>query len=212
MKQIKIKNQNHEKLKLQILDHIAKDILNYGFRNFTLDEVASNLHISKKMIYQVFQTKEELIRAVIIAQLGSPYNSIHKIFKEESSTVEKLINLSIVVEQYYSAFNPTSIKRLAHYFPELADYVEQFRNNRIIPLINQLLKDGKKKNLILDIPDQIIIEVFTSALGTIAESKSDNSTQYSYRQKFRQAFDILLNGILTNEGKQLLNYKLEVIK
>ena len=75
-----------------------------------------------------------------------------------------------------------------------------------------MLKDGKKKNLILDIPDQIIIEVFTSALGTIAESKSDNSTQYSYRQKFRQAFDILLNGILTNEGKQLLNYKLEVIK
>ena len=212
MKSIKIKNQNHEKLKLQILNDIAKNILNYGFRNFTLDEVASNIHISKKTIYKIFQTKEELIRAVIINQLGSPYNNIHKIIKEESSTVEKLINLSIVVEQYYSAFNPTSIKRLAHYFPELADYVEQFRTNRIIPLINQLLKDGKKKNLILDIPDQIILEVFTSALGTIAESKSDNSTQYSYHQKFRQAFDILLNGILTNEGKQLLNYKLEVIK
>lgn len=212
MKSIKIKNQNHEKLKLQILNDIAKNILNYGFRNFTLDEVASNIHISKKTIYKIFQTKEELIRAVIINQLGSPYNNIHKIIKEESSTVEKLINLSIVVEQYYSAFNPTSIKRLAHYFPELADYVEQFRTNRIIPLINQLLQDGKKKNLILDIPDQIILEVFTSALGTIAESKSDNSTQYSYHQKFRQAFDILLNGILTNEGKQLLNYKLEVIK
>ena len=157
MKSIKIKNQNHEKLKLQILNDIAKNILNYGFRNFTLDEVASNIHISKKTIYKIFQTKEELIRAVIINQLGSPYNNIHKIIKEESSTVEKLINLSIVVEQYYSAFNPTSIKRLAHYFPELADYVEQFRTNRIIPLINQLLQDGKKKNLILDIPYQIIL-------------------------------------------------------
>ena len=203
---------NKDELKSIILDHIAKDLLNHGFRNFTLDEVASNLHISKKMIYQIFQTKEELIRAVIIDQLSYPYSNVSKIIREESTIIEKLINLSNVVEQYYSAFNQTSIKRLAHYFPELADYVEQFRINRIIPLINQILKDGKKKNLILDIPDQIILEVFTSALGALAVSKPDSFTQYSYHQKFRQAFDILLNGILTNEGKQLLNYKLEVVK
>lgn len=203
---------NKDELKSIILDHIAKDLLNHGFRNFTLDEVASNLHISKKMIYTIFKTKEELIRAVIIGQLSYPYSNVSKIIKEESSIIEKLINLSIVVEQYYSAFNQTSIKRLAHHFPELADYVEQFRINRIVPLINQLLKDGKKKNLILDIPDQIILKVFTSALGAIAISKQEDFTPYSYHQIFRQAFDILLNGILTNEGKQLLNYKLEVIK
>lgn len=203
---------NKDELKSIIIDHIANDLLNHGFRNFTLDEVASNLHISKKMIYKIFQTKEELIRAVIIDQLSYPYRNVSKIIKVESSVVEKLFNLSIVVEQYYTAFNQTSIKRLAHYFPDLADYVEQFRINRIIPLINQILKDGKKKNLILDIPDQIILKVFTSALGAIAVSKKDDFTPYSYHQIFRQAFDILLNGILTNEGKQLLNYKLEVIK
>lgn len=212
MKSLKVKNQNQEKLRLQILDHIAKDLLNQGFKNFTLGEVASKLQISKKTIYKIFRTKEELLRAVIIDQLSYPYSNVSKIIKEESSTVEKLINLSNVAEQYYSAFNQTSIKRLAHYFPELADYVEHFRINRIIPLINKLLKDGQKKNLIFDIPDQIIIKVFTSALGAIAESKPDDFAQYSYHQTFRQAFDILLNGILTNKGKQLLNYKLEVTK
>ena len=205
-------NMNKDELKSMIMDYVAKDLLENGFRNFTLDEVSSNLHISKKMIYKIFKTKEELIRAVIINQLSYPDTNVNKIIKEESGIVEKLFNLSIIVEQYYSAFNQTSLKRLAHYFPELADYVEQFRINRIVPLIHQILKDGKKKNLIMDIPDQIILEVFTSALGTISASKRDNFTQYGYHQKFRQTFDILLNGILTQDGKNLLNNKPEVVK
>lgn len=164
-------NMNKDELKSMIMDYIAKDLLENGFRNFTLDEITSNLHISKKMIYKIFKTKEELIRAVIINQLSYPYSNVIKIIKEESGVVEKLINLSIIVEQYYSAFNQTSIRKLAQYFPELADYVEQFRINRIVPLIHHLLKDGKKNNLILDIPNQIILEVFTNTLGTISASK-----------------------------------------
>jgi AcrR family transcriptional regulator len=174
--------------------------------------MASELHLSKKTIYKYFRTKEELIRVVLIKQLTVAYREVVTIIQFQSNIIEKLMNLSIVVEQYYSVFNETSIERLKHKFKELADYVEQFRIHRIIPLINLMLRDGKTKKLILDIPDEIIIKVFTSALGAIAKSKTDNSSNYSYHQTFRQAFDILLNGILTKDGKQLLNYKLEVIK
>ncbi len=57
-----------------------------------------------------------------------------------------------MVEEYFTVFNEESLKRLKYHFPQLADYIEQFRSNRILPLISLLLKLGKKKNLILDMP------------------------------------------------------------
>ncbi|MBZ0201218.1 MAG: hypothetical protein K8H86_15200, partial [Ignavibacteriaceae bacterium] len=98
------------------------------------------------------------------------------------------------------------------YYPRLASDIENFRNTRVIPIIKTLLKIGKKKKMILDIPDEIILLVFTSALGHIADSEAEIFSKQSYHQTFRYAFNILLNGILTKKGRQILNYKLEVNK
>lgn len=208
MKPIEIINQNEDQVKSRILDHIEKKLSNQGFRNFTVDQIANELHISKKTIYKTFRTKEELIRSAIINQLTNPYRYVINIIEEERNTVEKFIELSKIVEQYYSAFNEISIERLRYDFRDLADYIEQFRIHRINPLINRLLKDGKEKELILDIPYEIIIKVFTSALGAIATSKSDNLSNYSYHQEFRLTFNILLNGILKEKGKKIFNQKI----
>ena len=212
MKPLEIINQNNDELKLRIQDHIAIDFSNHGFRNFALENIASELHISKKTIYKYFRTKEELIRAVLIKQLTVAYREVVTIIQAQSNIVEKFIDLSNMVEEYFTVFNEESVKRLKYHFPQLADYIEQFRLNRILPLVSLLLKLGRKKNLILDMPDEIILKVFSSSLGAIAESKSDSTSKFSYHQMFRQAFNMLLNGILTKKGKQLLNYKLEVIK
>lgn len=203
---------NSSQIRSEILNWVSSGFLKYGYKNFSIDDMAADLHISKKTIYKLFRSKEELIRASIIDQLGNPFRNVTHIIKKESDVVEKFIELSFLVEQYYSAFNERSIERLRYYFKDLADYVDQFRIHHIIPLINRLLKDGKNKELILDIPDEIIIKVFTSALGAIATSNSDNSCNYSYHQTFRHAFNILFNGILTQKGKQILNHNLEEIK
>lgn len=212
IKPLKIINQNNDELKLRIIDHIEKEFSNHGFRNFAVDRIVNDLHISKKTIYKYFRTKEELIRAVLIKQLTVAYWEVVTIIQAQSNIVEKFIDLSNMVEEYFTVFNEESVKRLKYHFPQLADYIEQFRSNRIVPLISLLLKLGRKKNLILDMPDEIILKVFSSSLSAIAESKSDHTSKFSYHQMFRQAFNMLLNGILTKKGKQLLNYKLEVIK
>lgn len=210
-KQIPI-NIKSKSLESEIIEYLKQEFLYSGFRNFSLDQVASELHISKKTIYKYYQTKEELIRTVLIKQLSAAYTEVIKIIQAKSNIVEKFVDLSNMVEKYFTVFNEASLKRLKYHFPQLADHIERFRFNRVVPLISLLLRVGKKKKMILDIPEEIILKVFTSALGQIVESKSDNISQSSYHHTFRQAFNMLLNGILTKKGKQLLNYKLEVIK
>lgn len=212
MKNKNFVNNNPPESEDEIITYLNNQFILYGFINFSLDELALRFQISKKTIYKRFETKEEIIRKVLIQQLSEAYTSFVSIIQSRITIVEMFIELSKIIEKYYSVFNETSIKNLDKYFPELAEYILNFRTIRIIPLVKILLKLGKKKLLILEIPDEIIIRVFNSALSDIVQSKSKIGVQQSYEELFRKSFNLLLNGILTKKGKQILINKTEVIK
>jgi len=205
-------NNEPAKSESEIISYLNNQFISYGFRNFSLDELASRFQISKKTIYKRFDTKEEIIRTVITQQLSDAYSNFVLAIQSRITIVEMFVELSKIIEKYYSVFNEASLKNLERYFPQLAIYIEQFRTNRIIPLVKILLKLGRKKQLILEIPDDIVIRVFNSALSEIVQSKSKIESQQSYEVLFRQAFNLLLNGILTKKGKQILINKTKVIK
>ena len=205
-------NTEPAELESEIISYLNKQFISSGFKNFSLDELASRFQISKKTIYKRFETKEDIIRTVITQQLSDAYTNFVATIQSPITIVEMFVELSKIIEKYYSVFNEASLKNLERYFPQLAIYIEQFRTNRIIPLVKILLKLGRKKQLILEIPDDIILRVFNSALSEIAQSKSNAESQESYRVLFGQSFDLLLNGILTKKGRQILINKSKGIK
>ncbi|MDT3695888.1 MAG: TetR/AcrR family transcriptional regulator [Ignavibacterium sp.] len=205
-------NNNPLESENEIITYLNNQFIFHGFRNFSLDELALKFRISKKTIYKRFETKEEIIRTVLIHQLSEAYTNFVSIIQSQITIVEMFVELSKIIEKYFSVFNETSIKNLNKYFPDLAEFIVNFRTSRIIPLVKILLKLGKKKQLILEIPDEIIIRVFNSALSDIVQSKSKIESQQSYEGLFRQSFNLLLNGILTKKGKQILINKIEVVK
>jgi len=109
-----------------------------------------------------------------------------------------------MIKDYFVIFKGESLNRLKHYHLKLANEIITFKNERVIPLIKLLLRDGRKQKIILDIQDEIIIRAFTSSLSSIAEKKNNGNDNLSYHIAFITAFNMLLNGILTKKGKQLL--------
>lgn len=195
----------------KIVDYLSRKFLLGGYKKFSMDQIASSLQISKKTIYKHFTNKEDIVRVVLVKNLNEAYNVVITILQARSNIVEKFIGLSDMVKKYISIFNDASLKRLNRDMPQLADEIIGFRENRVIPLIKLLLRVGKKKKIIIDLPNEIIMKVFTSSLGAIAESKYNNN-QSSYDQSFKKAFNLLLSGILTKKGHQIFKYKTEVIK
>ncbi|MFA3781476.1 TetR/AcrR family transcriptional regulator [Melioribacteraceae bacterium 4301-Me] len=174
-----------------------------GYHKFTMDELASELHVSKKTIYRSFPTKEELLRKMLIDKLSFAYTVIVSNIQAQTNVVEKFIEFSKIIQEYFVLFNDESLYRLKHYYPKLADEIINLKKERVIPLIKLLLRVGRKKKIILDIPDNIIIKVFTAALSSISQMKKSYN-EIEYQKTFESAFELLLNGILTKKGKQLL--------
>jgi AcrR family transcriptional regulator len=197
---------------MRLLNFLGEKYLEKGYQNYRVADLASELNIIKKTFYKHFRNKEDLVREVLTKYLRDAYTTVVTIIQAKSNVVEKFLSLSKMVEIYFKIFNETSIARLKQYQPQLAVQINEFRSNRVIPLIKLLLKIGSRKKLIINIPPEIILQTFTAALGSIIDNKFIGTTDYSFRHTFKYAFYMLLNGILTKKGKQYLNHKIEETK
>lgn len=197
------KNILNEEIERKLINLIENKFSVDGFQKISMNQLAKELHISKKTIYKNFILKENLIRKVLVEKISFAYTIIITNIQAKSNIVEKFVELSHMIQEHFVLFNNDSLQLLKHYHPNLANEIITFRNERVIPLIKLLLRVGRKKKIISDTPDEIIIKVFTTSLGSIAQMKN-NFYKASYQKTFEAAFEMLLNGILTKKGKQLL--------
>ena len=77
-------------MKEKIIYKAEELFLTLGFKNVTMDDIASAMGISKKTIYAHFSNKTELVSAVTFSVLEYIYQGIEKI---KESTVNPIVEL-----------------------------------------------------------------------------------------------------------------------
>ena len=193
-----------EEYKDLITDFISDRLMSDGYKKITLEEITSNLAISKKTVYKVFSSKEELARSIFIGELNNAYNGLIQVLQEKSSIVTKIEKLSKIIENYIRLFNETSLNNLRKEFPGLWKEIVLFRKERVLPLINVFLNHSKKHNLIVDYDNELIIKLFSTSLTISTEKSNLKNKKSTYQYVFQSIYEILLNGIMTKKGKKLL--------
>lgn len=187
-----------------ISDFILTHYYANGYRKFTVEDVASGTSISKKTIYKIFSDKEEILRTILINKLNDAYNNLILLLQEKSSMIQKIYELSGIIEKYIFLFNEESLNYLKKEFPTLWKEIILFRKHKVIPLFYFLLNHAKKDNLIIDYPNELIIKLFSSSLDISIDKNFLSHNKYSQQSVFQDVFDILVNGLLAKKGKKLL--------
>ena len=75
-----------------IVQHAAKTFLSNGYKTVTMDEVASDLGVSKKTLYEIFGNKEGLIRLSLEFQ----FQELREVFEDALS-----LNLDAISEMHF---------------------------------------------------------------------------------------------------------------
>lgn len=195
---------NTKEYKVLISDFINDKMMDEGYKKITLEEITSNLAISKKTVYKVFSSKEEIARSIFIGELTKAYQRLIQLIQEKSSMVMKIENLGEMIGRYIRLFNDASLHNLKKEYPNLWKEIVFFRKERVIPLINLLLNHSKKHDLIIDYPNELIIKLFSTSLTISTEKSYLVHNKSDCQTVFQSIFDILLDGILTKKGKKLL--------
>jgi len=137
----------------------------YGIRSVTMDEIAAQLGISKKTIYQSFADKDELVAAVFEKHMVENKAKC-LIDKEESKDAIHEIFLDLdMMDEMLKAMNPYILYDLEKYHPNVFKKFIDYKNKFLQKLIADNIKRGIQKEVYRH---DINIDIMTKLrLGTI---------------------------------------------
>lgn len=195
----------------RILQKAADLFLIYGIRSITMDEIALQLGISKKTIYQFFADKNELVSAVIIKILEHNRSCCQSYRKIARNAVHEIFLAMEMVQEMFENMNPSMLFDIEKYHPVAYERFVHYKNNFLHRTIKENLEWGIKEELYRD--DINIAIVTLIRLETIMVPFSQNifsGQRFKMSEVQQQLIEQFLFGVASLKGyKLILKYKEE---
>ena len=190
------KAADREKLRQDIILSTI-EVFNDRGVTFTMSDVATNIHISKKTIYKEFDTKEELLDTVVDYIFDNIKAKEEQIMNDKSlSTVDKLRKILGAMPENYRDIDFQNVYPFLEKFPDVCRKM-QYRLATGWENTISLIEQGKKEGVVRKNVDIRFIKVMLEA--SIEKVLSDDMlsrTGINYIDALDQIVDILVNGML----------------
>lgn len=175
-----------------------------GFYKIPIDDIAVSLKMSKKTIYKHFATKDELVREVAYQFIKIHSSNISNIINNEFNAVEKLFHIFRYLGNMLISINEKWFSDIQSQAPEIWTEIEVFRSRFMTQNISKIIEQGKKEKYVVNYPSPIMINVFISSIRGIINPAFIVNSKIPAFKALESTLDILMNGILTLKGKNLL--------
>lgn len=131
-----------------ILKETLGYFLKYGVKNFTMDDIANKLGVSKKTLYQMFCNKENLLFEAVDELWESFLVQIHEIEQEEINPLQKIVKIYDCAFQTLKTMDPVFLKSLQNYQKNVMDKYQSHRSYFLNDVIKKLMLEAKSNNQI----------------------------------------------------------------
>lgn len=189
------------------IQHKAGELFKrYGIRSVTMDEIASQLGISKKTIYQFYSDKEALVKDIfkdITDQnkrkctyfKGISENAVHEQYLAGDSTQEIFNDMNTSVLFDLNRFHPAV-------FAEFEKFKKQFLFNSIKENIQRGIKEGLfRKDIDINIITWLRLEMISGVFHN-EEVITGKTKPNRFEDEMK---DFFLHGICTEKGLNLIS-------
>jgi TetR/AcrR family transcriptional regulator, cholesterol catabolism regulator len=114
----------------------------YGVRSVTMDEIATQLGISKKTIYQFFADKEEIVAAVFQSMISQHKDCCLKDKESAIDPVHEIFLAYDMVMEMFRHMNASIIYDLMKYHPQVYTKFHEFKTKFLHQMISSNLEKG----------------------------------------------------------------------
>lgn len=189
----------------KILVYAQSRYLKEGFYKISMDNLAVDLRISKKTIYKYFPAKENLVEGVAYFTMDMLGEKVDNILSSGSDVITKITGFIELLGIFVTQVSEKWLTDIKIHMPSVWERIDNFRAQKIYAVFSKIIEQGKKENIFLDIPNEIIITIMVASLRAIVNPDFLFHNKFSYKEAMKITLEILFNGILTDKGKKLLN-------
>ena len=134
-------------MKEEIVKRALNDFMQYGFKTFTIDDLASKMGISKKTLYEHFPSKNDLVEAVLDYALDMSCKNVETFVQGDGSVIENVYRNQKKVKEIFNINSDRPIWELQKYYSKTYERMEIEFAKSDARFIDKLLEKGWKEGL-----------------------------------------------------------------
>lgn len=178
----------------------------YGVKSITMDDIAKELGISKKTIYQHFNDKDAIVKEVVEQELACEKIDIERLEAEANDPIEEVLRTSDYIQASFGTISPVLLHDLKKYHPKAWGLFQKHKHEHIIQGIIDNLRRGiglgyYRDNINVDVLARMRVEQIEMAFDPAIFP----TQKFSIIDVHVQLIHHFLRGILTDKGFTLYN-------
>jgi len=177
----------------------------YGIRSVSMDDIAAQLGMSKKTLYQYYTDKDELVNAVFDIVLQSNKTQCIECSKKGENAIHEVFLSFDMVEEMLANMNPSVLFDMEKYHPSAFKNFEDFRKGFLYKQIKNNLERGIKEELYREEIDTDVLSRYrlhSVLLSFNPDVFPSNKTNLVYIEQ--QLLECFLYGLATPKGQKLI--------
>lgn len=176
--------------------------LQYGFKSFTMDDLAYELGMSKKTLYEHFTSKNQLVEECL--------NDLLETFKKidfvegDGNVIENVFNCIETHQEMYKVTSNRPILELKRYYSKLYEKINQEFQELDYCRIEKMIEKGKKEGLFRDTIEKNYSKMYYHILNEISNGEKFNHGEYTFQQVKRLNLEYMFRILVNEKGLRVL--------
>ena len=198
-------------MKDQILIKATDMFLTLGYKSVTMDDIAAEMGISKKTIYQHFSNKGALVKESTLHLFETISCGIDDICALGKNPIEELFVIKEFVMKNLKNESTSPIYQLQKYYPKIHKtlMIRQFDKMGDCVIVN--LEKGIEQGLFRkEINSPLIARFYFAGMTSLKDTEIFNPEQFTSKEVQVCYLEYHLRGICTEKGIQKLEQLLKI--
>jgi len=192
-------------MKQKIIEKANDMFLSFGFKSVTMDDLASEMGISKKTIYANFKNKTKLVEATTDHLFCIISDGIDAILEEGKEPIEELFAIKAFVMYHLKDEKTSPQYQLQKYYPKIHNNLKVKQFETMQECVKENLERGIKKGVFRDTIDiEIISRLYFMGMIGIKDQEMFPNQSFPVSKLMTDYLEYHVRGITTEKGLKIL--------
>lgn len=191
------------------LDRVEKLFIRYGIKSITMDDVAADLGISKKTLYQMVESKDALVINVLQRHIAREKANCLDLARHAANALEEIFIIMDSNSQEMAQMKHNIINDLQKYHREAWELIQTFHFEFVFKVIKDNLHRGREEGLYReDFDIDILAKLHLATAFSLFDPQIFPEGAYTRLELFKEYMLHYLHGIVSPKGLTYLKKKL----
>lgn len=179
--------------------------LNLGFKSVTMDDIAHEMGISKKTIYQHFQNKTKLVEATALHVFENISCGIDDICTLNKNPIEEVYEIKRFVMLHLKDEKSSPQYQLQKYYPRIYASLKTKQFEKMLGCVTRNLERGVAQNLYRDSIDiDFTARLYFNSMTSLKDQDIFPREKFSMAMLMNNYLEYHLRGICSAKGLEKL--------